>query len=345
MSEFRKDPLSDHWVIIAPNRAERPEQFDGGASGRLPGRCPFCRGHEDDTPEQSAAYSASGKLIDQGPWQLRVIPNKYPAVENMGEARPDVRDFYETRHGVGVHEVIIECPDHVTAFSELSDQQVALVFRAYRDRIAHWRAAPRLAYAQIFKNSGSAAGASLEHAHSQLVATPVVPTQLQTELLRSAEYFREHGTCVFCDMLQRELDGGTRVVAESEDFVAFCPFASQFPYETWILPRHHSSHFEFTEDGQLEALALLVKELVRRVEHLLNDPGFNYLIHTAPFDSTHLRHYHWHLEIFPRVSKTAGFEWGAGDYINIVAPEQAAAVLRSGESPVDNLPDPENPSF
>ncbi len=338
MSEFRKDPLSDHWVIIAPNRAQRPEQFEGPSSRTRPERCPFCRGHEEDTPEQSAAYAISGKLITEGPWQVRVIPNRYPAVEDVREARPSVNDFYETRHGVGVHEVIIECPDHLTTISRLDDQQAALVFRAYRDRMAHWRGDPRLAYAQIFKNSGAAAGASLEHAHSQLIATPVVPTQMQSELTRSLEYFQQHDRCVFCAMLQRELATRIRVVTESENFVAFCPFASQFPYETWVLPRHHSSHFEFTKDGELRELAVVIKTLVERVEHLLNDPGFNYLIHSAPFDSTRLKHYHWHLEMIPRVSKTAGFEWGAGDYINMVTPEQAAATLRSAEGPLDKLP-------
>jgi UDPglucose--hexose-1-phosphate uridylyltransferase len=335
MSEFRKDPLSDHWVIIAPNRAARPEQFGLEGATRGPARCPFCRGNEMDTPQQLAIYSAGGQLIERGPWQVRVIPNKFPAVENVRIGRPDQTEFYQTRHGVGVHEVIVESPDHLTSWARLNDQLVTVIFQAYRDRMAHWRGDPRLAYAQIFKNSGNAAGASLEHAHSQLIATPVVPTQIETELKRSADYFQLHRRCVFCEMIEREFAEQSRVVAQTDDFIAFCPFASQFPYEVWILPREHSSHFEFVEDGKLAGLAGLVRDLVGRVEHLLNDPGFNYLIHTAPFGSTHLRHYHWHVEIFPRVSKTAGFEWGAGDYINIVTPEQAAATLRSATGAID----------
>ncbi len=333
MSEFRKDPLSNHWVIVAPNRAERPEQFDVGAIERSPGRCPFCRGHEDDTPAQTAAYSATGRLIQQGPWQVRIIPNKFPAVEDVRRERSQEHDFFHSRHGVGVHEVIVECPDHVTSFSHLNDQQVSLVFQAYRDRMAYWRADPRLAYAQIFKNSGATAGASLEHAHSQLIATPVVPTQIENELVRAEDYYRQHGGCVFCEMLRRELADPVRLVDQTEQYVAFCPFASQFPYETWILPRQHGSHFEFTEDGRLVGLAAMLRKILGCMERVLNDPGFNYLIHTAPFDSTHLRHYHWHVEILPRVSRTAGFEWGAGDYINTVTPEQAADVLRSAMEP------------
>lgn len=339
MSEFRKDPLSDHWVIIAPNRAERPEQFEA-SSGRLPGRCPFCRGHEQDTPPASAAYSASGEPIVEGPWQVRVVPNKYPAVEDVGQAQPARRGFYEVLHGVGVHEVIIECPDHVSDFGCLSDADAGLVFRTYRDRLAHWRNDSRLAYGQLFKNSGNAAGASLEHAHSQLIATPVVPTQVQSELERSWAFFQQHGRCVFCEMLEREVAEGTRVVAETAEFVAICPFASQFAYETWIIPKDHASQFEFAKDGELGSLACLVRDLVRRVDCLLKDPGFNYLIHTAPFGSGHLQHYHWHLEFFPRLAKTAGFEWGAGDYINIVAPEQAAAMLRAaGAAGVQRSPE------
>jgi UDPglucose--hexose-1-phosphate uridylyltransferase len=333
MSEFRRDPLSDHWVIIAPNRVHRPEQFTGTTPQQLPGRCPFCRGHEADTPEATASYAADGRLILEGPWQVRVIPNKYPAVEDVRTVPTASSDFFEMRHGIGVHEVIIECPDHVVSCRQLSGPQFGLVFQAYRDRLSHWRSDPRLAYAQIFKNSGASAGASLEHAHSQMIATSIVPTQVQTELERAESYFHERDRCVFCAMLQHELTDKQRVVAECEDFVAFCPYASQFPYETWVVPRSHSSHFEFTEDRKLERLAVIVRDLVGRFEDLLIDLGFNYLIHTAPFESTHLKYYHWHLEIFPRLTKTAGFEWGAGDYINIIPPEKAAATLRELQRP------------
>ena len=328
MSEFRKDPLSDHWVIIAPNRANRPEQFEAEAGQYVPERCPFCAGHEADTPPEVVAYGTNGTPSTGDDWRVRVVPNLYPAVGGAESPLAESDALYQTRPGVGAHEVIVESPDHVISFSQLDDGQAALVLQAYRDRLIELGKDRRLAYGQIFKNSGAAAGASLEHAHSQLIATAVVPTQVQHELAKSQSFHEQQGRCVFCVMLEEELAEGTRIVAESPQFVAFCPFASQFPYETWILPRQHSSRFESTEPGQLAEFAALLKGIVGRVESLRSDPAFNYLIHTAPFDTPPLSHYHWHLEISPRLTKTAGFEWGAGDYINTVAPEQAARKLR-----------------
>ena len=338
MSEFRKDPISDHWVIIAPNRALRPEQLEPGAGQRVPSRCPFCRGHEEDTPAAVAAYDSSGRLTGDGPWQVRVVPNKYPAVSGADGACWSDQDFYETGPGTGVHEVIIEAPDHIIRFNGLAADQAGLVFRAYRDRLRDLKSNPGLAYAQIFKNCGAAAGASLEHAHSQLIATSVVPTQIQSELARSRAYFERHASCVFCDMLHRELLTSQRIVAESESLVAFCPFASQFPYETWILPREHNGCFEELGNGEAGELASLAQDIVGRIEFALSDPAFNYLIHTSPFHLGPSNHYHWHLEIFPRLTKTAGFEWGAGDYINTVSPEDAAATLRSARGPFGGTP-------
>lgn len=329
MSEFRRDPLSDHWVILAPNRAHRPEQFAGDAA-RIPTRCPFCRGHEQDTPQTVAAYRQDGLPAADGEWLVRVIPNKFPAVDNAAFAESTAGGFFERRAGFGVHEVIIESPDHVLSLCVIDDEQMRLVFHAYQDRLRHLRTNPRLAYAQIFKNSGAAAGASLEHAHSQLIATAVVPTQVQNELARSLEYFQQHSRCVFCDMLSEEQRLGKRIVAEAPNFVAFCPFASQFPYEVWILPRCHQSHFENGPAETLGEFGRLVKGIITRMDAVLDRPAFNYLIHTAPFDKAALGHYHWHLEFFPRLIKTAGFEWGAGDYINTVSPEDAARALRSG---------------
>ena len=329
MSEFRKDPISDHWVIIAPNRAGRPEQFAPASDGRIPRRCPFCRGHEEDTPPAVAVYAPDDSSADSQAWQVRVVPNKYPAVAQV-DCPPNVSpDFYETRPGEGIHEVIIEAPDHIISFTRLRQRQAALVFHAYRDRLQCLREDPRIAYAQIFKNSGSAAGASLEHTHSQLIATSVVPTQVQSELARSQAYYQQHGRCAFCDMILQELQADVRVVAQTPSFVAFCPFASQFPYEVWVLPRRHTCSFDHAKDEDIRELAGLMQDIIGRMESTLNDPAFNYLIHTLPFRRGSSNHYHWHMEISPRLTKTAGFEWGAGDYINTVSPEDAARTLSS----------------
>jgi UDPglucose--hexose-1-phosphate uridylyltransferase len=338
MSEFRRDPLSEHWVIIAPNRAHRPEQFDLESSRQVPRRCPFCRGHEGDTPGEVASFARDRTACRDSQWQVRVIPNKYPAVAGQDQdlPAPPTHPLYEQRAGIGVHEVIIESPDHVLGFTALEDDQVALVFHAYRERLRCLANDGRLAYAQVFKNSGAAAGASLEHVHSQLIATAVVPTQVQRELAAAQDYHHRHGRCVFCAILEEELRAGTRVVRETEQFVAFCPYASQFPYEVWVLPRAHASHLEDTADAAIREVAQLVKDCICRFEVALPRPDFNYLIHTGPFGRPTAAppqrpwpYFHWHLEIFPRLVKTAGFEWGAGDYINTVLPEQAATTLRN----------------
>ena len=327
MPEFRKDPVSDHWVIIAPNRAARPEQFASHGPARLPLRCPFCRGHELDTPAAVATYGWHGLVSGAAEWQVRVVQNKYPALEMVERPLTISSALYEVGPGFGTHEVIVEAPDHVVSFGALDVRQAELVFLAFRDRLLHLRTDPRIAYGQLFKNSGSAAGASLEHTHSQLIGTPIIPTQIQAELARSRAYFDRQGRCVFCDMIREELADGARVVFESDTFVAFCPFASQFPYEVWVVPKRHHCRFESTEDREVRELARTVVEIARRIELALENPAFNFLIHTSPFRLSPVSYFHWHLEFFPRLTKTAGFEWGAGDYINTVSPEDAARKL------------------
>lgn len=329
MPEFRKDSVSDHWVIVAPNRALRPEQFAPETGGRAPSRCPFCRGHEADTPHAVATYDRQGRRSAGTPWQVRVVPNRYPALEDTQQPAAVNSPLYEVGPGYGVHEVIIESPDHVLSFGQLDDDQAELVFLAYRDRLRVLRTNPRIAYGQLFKNSGSAAGASLEHTHSQLIGTPIVPTQVQGELNRSREFFERHGRCAFCAMIDAESASGARIVAENEAFLAFCPFASQFPYEVWIVPRRHQCCFDMAENGEIRGLARLVPNLVRGVEAILNGPAYNFLIHTSPFRPAPVSYFHWHLEFSPRLTKTAGFEWGAGDYINTVSPEDAGGRLRA----------------
>ena len=327
MPEFRKDPVSDHWVIIAPNRGARPEQFSSHGPSRIPPRCPFCRGHESDTPAAVATYGWHGLASGDAEWQVRVVQNKYPALEMVERPLTISSALYEVGPGFGAHEVIVEAPDHIVSFGDLELRQAELAFLAYRDRLLHLRTDPRIAYGQLFKNSGSAAGASLEHTHSQLIGTPIIPTQIQAELSRSRVYFDRQGRCVFCAMIEEELSAGSRVVFENDAFLAFCPFASQFPYEVWVIPKRHNCRFESVEDGEARELARTVVEIARRIELALENPAFNFLIHTSPFRLSPVSYFHWHLEFFPRLTKTAGFEWGAGDYINTVSPEDAARKL------------------
>ena len=212
------------------------------------------------------------------------------------------------------------------------------MFWVYRDRLVDLKKDPRLVYGMIFKNVGAAAGASLEHTHSQLIVTPIVPINVWEEMTGSLEFYNYRGRCVYCDMIQQELATEKRIVLDTPGFVAFCPFASRFPFETWILPKNHSSHFENIQKNEVEELSGVMRQVIVKVEAALDQPAYNYIVHTAPFDTQELGHYHWHIEIMPSLTKTAGFEWGTGFYINPVPPEQAAAFLREVEV---ELPEPQ----
>ena len=256
------------------------------------------------------------------------MPNKFPALEIEGDLEKHGEGMYDMMRGVGAHEVIIESPRHLTSTTELTDDALRDVLAIYRDRMLDLKKDSRLVYGMVFKNVGAAAGASLEHTHSQLIVTPIVPISVAEEIDGSHAFYRYRGRCPFCDMIEQELTFEKRIVFDSPGFVAFCPFAARFPFETWIVPVAHASHYETITRQGCEELARVVKRVLLKIETALDRPAYNYIIHTAPFDTQALGHYHWHMEIIPRVTKTAGFEWGTGFYINPVPPEEAAAFMR-----------------
>lgn len=330
MPDLRKDPIVGRWVIIAKNRAKRPQDIvETQSAAPANGFCPFCEGHEKHTPGEIAAYRNPGSQHDRPGWRVRVVPNKFPALEIEGELSKRGQGMYDMMRGVGAHEVIIESPRHLTSTTELSVDQLRDVLWIYRDRLHDLTRDDRLRYGMLFKNVGAAAGASLEHTHSQLIATPIVPINVVEEISGAQAYHNYRGRCVFCDMLDQELAFEERIVLDSPGFVAFCPFAARFPFETWIVPTQHASHYETLSRGGAEELARVLKRVLEKIEAALDRPAYNYIIHTAPFDTQALDHYHWHIEIIPRVTKTAGFEWGTGFYINPVSPEQAAGVMQT----------------
>jgi UDPglucose--hexose-1-phosphate uridylyltransferase len=328
VSQLRKCPVSNRWVIIAENRGLRPVEFPAEPKRIDDLPCPLCEGNESHTPGELAAIRKPGTRHDRPGWQVRVVPNKYPALELAGELEPRGDGLYTWLGGVGAHELIVESPRHVVSFSELTADEARHAWEIYRRRMAAARGDDRMAYALVFKNSGASAGATLEHAHSQLIATPVVPGNAREELAGALEYHQQLGACVFCAMIERELADGPLLVEATRRFVAVCPYAARFPCETWILPRRHASHFDTHPEDELGELAGLVQRVVRRVELTLSAPAYNYLVHSAPFDSPPAAHYHWHVEIIPRITKMAGFEWGTGYYINPLPPETAAQRLR-----------------
>lgn len=303
--------------------------------------------------ETSQSISRRGADVSAPAWAVRVVPNKYPAVcEASGRAALQEADIgpsgmkgnlasptanlsglpgnlFRSAPGYGRHEVIIESPRHVASVSELAPEEAELVFRVYRDRMRQLKAEQRFKYVQIFKNAGPAAGASLEHIHSQLVALYEVPEVVQQELRSCAEYHQQHQRGLLASLLEGELALGTRIVAQTERVVAFCPYASRFAWEVWVLPRRPLARFEDSEDRELAETAELIRDLIGRIERVVGQAAYNYFLHSLPFDGAVTEHYHWHVELVPRLTKTAGFEWSTGCFINPVPPEWAAEQLRA----------------
>ena len=331
MPDLRKDPVVGRWVIIATERAKRPQDFIHEVITRTSGFCPFCEGHEDATPPEILAYREPQSAANKSAWRVRVVPNKFPALQIEGALHKRGDGIYDLMNGVGAHEVIIECPFHEVSMARLPVDNIREVLWVYRDRLVDLKKDRRLVHGLIFKNVGAAAGASLEHSHSQLIVTPVVPISVWEEMVGSLEFFNYRGRCIYCDIIQQESANAARVVLDLPNFIVFCPFASRFPFETWVVPKHHSSHYENIPRQQVEEMGVVLKTILSKLESALDNPPYNYILHTAPFDTQELPHYHWHLEIIPRLTRVAGFEWGSGFYINPVLPEQAAAFLREVE--------------
>jgi UDPglucose--hexose-1-phosphate uridylyltransferase len=334
LPELRKDPITGRWVIIATERAKRPSDFvRDKVEIRGSGFCPFCYGNEAKTPPEIIAYRSDGSLRNSPGWSLRVVPNKFPALGIEGSLNRQGEGLYDKMNGIGAHEVIIETPDHQKTLAMLSPRQIEDVLWAYRDRILDLKKDRRFKYIMIFKNHGEAAGASLEHTHSQLIALPVVPKRVREETDGARDYFKFKERCIFCDIIRQETESGIRVIADTPAFIAVAPFAPRFPFEIWIMPRVHQSAFEDSQKQEFEQLALVLKDMLMRLDKVLDFPAYNYIIHTSPIPESPNEHYHWHLEIMPKLTKIAGFEWGTGFHINPTPPEESAKFLRDAATP------------
>ncbi|OGS50942.1 MAG: galactose-1-phosphate uridylyltransferase [Euryarchaeota archaeon RBG_16_68_12] len=329
MPELRKDYVTDTWVVFSTVRSKRPDDLKVPSRVTPKEKCPFCPGHEAMTPPEILAYRKGGPPNSPG-WWIRCIPNKYPALQVEGEVHRQVRQLFHSVNGVGAHEVIVESPEHDANLADLSDFQVQEVIIAYKQRYLDLIKDRRFKYILIFKNHGEKAGASQSHPHSQLISTPIVPRRIMEEVNAATHYYDSTGgSCIWCEVIETELEEEKRVVSENDTFVAISPFAARFPFETWILPKAHEMAFEDVTDEERTPFARMLKDVLGRLHSILDDPPFNYYIHTAPCDRKETR-YHWHLEITPRLTETAGFERGTGFYINPVMPEDAAQILREG---------------
>jgi len=341
MPELRKDPISDRWVVISTERGRRPSDFGSSAvaTEQAKGKfCAFCEGNEAKTPAEIIAWRRASTTPNTPGWDVRVIPNKFPALIIEGEVNRTGMGIYDMMSGIGAHEVIVETPNHDQNIADLPDEHVEKILWAYKQRIVDLEKDKRFRYILVFKNYGTAAGASLSHPHSQLIATPITPRYIKMELSNSRNYFQEKERCIFCDMIRQELGGGERLVYENEYFVCFAPFGSRFPFELWLMPRRHEHGFQLLPDEERIQLARCLKDVLTRLKRTLNDPPYNYVLHTAPnpvsrpgkpdYWGTIQYDFHWHIEIIPRLTMQAGFEWGSGLYINPTAPEEAAKYLR-----------------
>jgi len=328
MAELRKDPIIGRWVIISTERGKRPHDFVVEPEVVKGGFCPFDPGNEHTTPPEILAYREDGSAPNTPGWLLRVVTNKFPAL-SMGEKLDRAGEgMFDKMSGVGTHEVIIESPDHQLTLATISLEGFIRVLTAYRDRIAALSQDPRFKYVLIFKNQGRAAGASLEHSHSQLIGLPIVPELVMEELSGGKFYYNYKERCVFCDMIRQELQQKVRVVLENSEFVAISPFAPRSPFETWILPKGHYSSYVDMKADSCRLLAEVFSKTLKSLEKSLGKVPYNFILHTSPIGEPELAYYHWHFEIVPKLTLIAGFEWGSGFYINPTPPEDAAQYLR-----------------
>jgi len=340
MPELRKDPVIGRWVIISTERARRPDQFADklkDQEDRQP--CPFCEGQETRTPPEIYAVRPHHYVRNGPGWELRVVPSISPFLRVEGDLERRGNGLYDVMNGVGAHEIVIETNQHIANMADLSEEQITKVLNCYSDRIVDLEKDTRLKYVLVFKNYGiGSGGTEIKHSRSQLIATPVNPKRVKEELAGSHLYYEYHERCVFCDLIKQELAEKERVILDFDGFVAVSPFAARFPFETWILPKQHGCDYTCMEAASRRNLARVLKAVLLKLKIGLNDPDYNYVIHTAPFRRQKIGYwktidqdYHWHIEIMPRLTKVAGFEWGTGFYICPLPPEETAKFLREAQ--------------
>jgi UDPglucose--hexose-1-phosphate uridylyltransferase len=331
MSFLRRNPITGRWVVFSD--AAEPAPVPEGA-------CPFCEGNERLTPPEIIAWGPQGRAPDSPGWRVRVVPNAEPMLRIESKLELRAEGMYDTVSGTGAHEIVVETPEHRKSMADLTREQVALVLAAYSERISDLKQDARFRAVFVFKNQGVASGAGFPgHTHSQVIGLPVTPKALKEILVGARQHFQIKERCVFCDILNEELDREVRVVGTSEHFAAIAPFASRHPFEVWILPRRHAPDFETIDDAERLDLAGILISVLGRLERTLPEPAYNLFLYSGPNRKpqphrwkTLPTDFHWHIEILPRLFREAGFEVGSGFYANAVTPEQAAAVLRMEEA-------------
>jgi len=329
MPELRKDPLSNVWVLISPERRKRPHYLDLPVETSFSREhCPFCENNEELAPPEIFALRLPESKANQPGWQVRVIPNKFPAVRVDGNLESSIWGSFERITGVGSHEVVIENPDHDKGLNELEVTHIQDIFLTIKERILDLKGDIRFEFVQVFKNQGPLAGATIPHPHMQIMAMPVVPTAVRGNLKMAETFFEKNQRCFYCHNYRQEKTQEIRLLTENYHFMAFAPFASRFPFQLTIIPKIHNSRFEESVEGMFKDLAEIVKLGLIRINKALNKPSFHLLLHNSPFKMDCKDYFHWHLEIIPVISGTGGFELATGCYINPYPPEEAIEVLK-----------------
>lgn len=329
MPEIRQNLVTREWVVIATERAKRPEDFKKEkVMKEIPSfdeKCPFCHGNEQSTPGETFRIS-NGK-----DWKVRVVPNKFAALNLEGERIRKIDGIKRSMTGVGIHDVVIETPVHNLTTALLSTDEIKNIIESYKARYLQILKDKRIEMVIIFKNHGESAGTSLIHPHSQIIGTPVVPSQVRYRMDVAMDYFDDTGECIFCKIMNDELKEKERIVLETNHFVAFVPYAALSPFHTWIFPKRHMSSFIEINESETNDLAYMLKTILGKFYYGLNNPDFNYCIRSSPTDEHEVEYYHWYLTVVPRLVRTAGFELGSGMYINVTLPEENAEFLRKVE--------------
>lgn len=339
MTELRQNLITRDWVIIATERAKRPDEFSKPEMSLPPiphyrSNCPFCAGNEPLTGGREML-----RLSNDLEWRVRVVSNKYPALSPDGERVRETEGIFRALSGFGFHEVVIEHPRHDLTMALMEIEDLANIIRVYRKRYADIRLDSRVETIIIFKNHGRSAGTSLEHPHSQIAAIPIVPYQWRDRAREAIRYYDDTGECIFCRTLAEELQAKERIIFTSEHFVAFIPYAALSPFHTWIFPRRHASSFDEITEVEILDLAKTLKTVLAKLYYGLNNPDYNYTIRSIPTAEQRTDYSHWYIALIPRVSLSAGFELGSGMYINTALPEESAAFLRSIEIPPNSIID------
>jgi UDPglucose--hexose-1-phosphate uridylyltransferase len=330
MPELRQNPLNKEWVIIATERARRPHELarkleESKALPCYAENCPFCPGNEHMAPPLSM------QIVREGKWQVRVVPNKFAALSSEGEISRRFEGLKRTVSGVGIHEVIVETPDHSTTTALLNEDDAELIMQCYQERYLAISRDPRVDLITIFKNHGAVAGSSLEHPHSQLIATPIISPEIRRRMEDAMRFYDDEGQCLFCKVMAEELADKIRIVQETAHFVAFIPYASLSPFAMWIFPRRHMASFGQIHPEEVNDLARILQSVLARIYYGLGNPDYNYVIRSAPSENRYSRYYHWYISLIPRLTRVAGFELGSGMYINVTLPEANAEFLRNVE--------------